>query len=67
MPMRSDTKHRGVVDDDGLVSAEESSVGEDAPSHTTGYSSPYTNEFTNITEIVSHDCKSTPKYGSIQT
>ena len=64
---KSDPTRNGIIDDDGLESIE-SSIEQDIPSHTTGYSSPYTNEFTDITEIVSsHDCKSQSrrKYGSI--
>ncbi len=62
---KTDPQNSGIIDDDGLESIE-TSVEQDVPSHTTGYSSPYTNEFTDITEIVSSlECKSTPRYGSV--
>lgn len=55
-----------AVDDDKGLNSFESSIERDVPSHTT-YSSPYTNEFTDITEIVSsQECCNTPKYGTIQ-
>jgi len=45
----------------------ESSIDRNVPSHTT-YSSPYTNEFTDVTEIVSsQECKKMPTYGAIQS
>lgn len=56
-----------IDDDEGLESVE-SSIERNVPSHTT-YSSPYTNEFTDITEIVSsQECRKTvPKYyGAIE-
>ncbi len=60
---KSDPQNSRIIDDDGLESVQ-SSIRRDVPSHTTGYSSPYTNEFTAITEIVS---TSTTKYGSMHT
>ncbi len=63
---KSDPQNSGIIDDDGLESIE-FSVEQAVPSHTTCFSSPYTNEFTDITEIVSSlECKSTPRYGSMK-
>jgi hypothetical protein len=54
-----------VGDDEGLQSVE-SSIERDVPSHTT-YSSPYTNEFTDVTEIISSkEYRNIPKYGTIK-
>ena len=59
-----------LVEEDGPGSLEDSIV-RNVPSHTTytsPHSSPYTNEFTDITEIVSsQECKITPHYGTIPT
>jgi hypothetical protein len=57
------TNPSGIADDDDLVSAE-ISVEQDIPSNTIALTAPYTNGFTDITEIVNSHC--TTNYGTIQ-
>jgi hypothetical protein len=56
-------KPSGIIDGDDLVSAE-ISVEQDIPSYTTALTTPYTNGFTDITEIV--NSHRTTNYGTIQ-